>query len=261
MRRIAVFSTAGGAGKTTTVVNLAAALCERGHRVLCIDLAPGARLQRAFGQAPRCDLLELVDADRPFAHEVRPTPFAGLFLLTAGVEIDGEEQLRRRGRGFEARMRAAFEALFLEPHDFVVIDCGSAIQRFVTLALSLCDEHIAPIEAAPLSLAALNESLGFADAVREARNPGLAPSRVLVSRWQGEIAARRAVDALHERFPGAPFDVEIPRSEGLIEASAACEPIVAYRESDPAAAAFRKLASELLTATPQVQPQAIAAHG
>ncbi|MDP6981077.1 MAG: ParA family protein [Myxococcota bacterium] len=107
MRRIAVFSTAGGAGKTTTVMNLAATLAERGKRVLAVDLDPGSRLLRAFARTRIDDLLDVVERGRPLAETVRPTPFAGIFLLNAGLEVDAEERLRRLRRGFERRVAAA----------------------------------------------------------------------------------------------------------------------------------------------------------
>jgi len=254
MRRIAVFSTAGGTGKTTTVVNLAAALCERGHRVLVVDFAPGARLERALGQPRRQDLIDAIDAERPLDAFVRPTPFAGLFLLGASLSIDAEERLRRKHRSFEEHLRRAFGALFDEPYGFVLFDCGTAVQRFVTLALSLCDEHIAPIEATPLSISALGDTLGFAEAVRAARNPRLRASRILVSRWQEQSAASRAVASLRERFPGSPFESAVPCSNALVEASAACEPIVTYASEDPASTAFRSLAGEILAAPETSRP-------
>ncbi len=109
MCRIAAFSTAGGAGKATTAMNLTAAIAERGKRVLAVDLGPGSWLLRAFGQTRNHALLDAAKRHRPLAESVRPTPFAGAFPLSAGVADDVEQQAvdQLRNRFDDALFNAA----------------------------------------------------------------------------------------------------------------------------------------------------------
>lgn len=260
MRRIAVFSTAGGSGKTTTVMNLAVALAERGRRVLAVDLDPGARLLRAFGQVGRADLLDCISANLPLARFVSPTKHRGVFLLGATLDLTSEERLRRAGNAAEARVVDAVATLCRGDFDFVLFDCGSTIQRFVTMALGMADEHLAPIEPAPLSIASLNEALSFGDAVRSTHNSGLARTRILITRSNEGAIARRAIEQLVDRFGRQVLPPPIPHSDRVIEASECCEPIVSYAADDAAAVAYRRIANGLVRLAPRAPSEGRAAH-
>ncbi|MCP5042872.1 MAG: ParA family protein [bacterium] len=255
MRRIAIFSTAGGGGKTTTTMNLAAALAERGQRVLVADLDPGACLLRAFGQGQHTSLFDAITENGDFTRHVRPSSFCGVFLLTACPRMDTEEHMRIAGPDFERSLAFAFEHLFRQSWSFVLLDCGSAVTRLATTALSIADEHIAPIEPSPLSIGSLRETLELAKAVRSRRNPGLAETRILVSRITSAKAAQRAAAGLRDRFEGQILKSGIPHSQALVEASAHFEPIGRFEQGEPATTAYRGLASELLEA------RGAAAHG
>lgn len=246
-RRIAFFSTAGGGGKTTTVINLAAALAERGLRILIVDLDPQAALLRAFGQQPKSPLYSALWENEGLGRWVQPTEFAGVFLLTASPDLDTDERLLRAGPRAERRLRQALGALCEGSWDFLLLDCGSGVTRLSVAALAVAHEVIAPIEPSPISIGSLSGTLEFADAVRRQENPELGPARILVSRMTDHQSAQAASDAIRDRFESLVLTSEIPQSQAVAEASAHFEPVLTFEQDGPAAIAYRGLASELIT--------------
>jgi chromosome partitioning protein len=245
-RRIAFFSTAGGGGKTTTVINLAAALAERGLRVLIVDLDPHACLLRAFGLQPRSPLYSALWENESLARWVQPSEFAGVFLLTASPELDTDERLFRAGPGAERRLRKALHTLSEGSWDFILFDCGSGVSRLSVAALAVADEFIAPIEPSAISIGSLTGTLEFADSIRRHENPELGQARILVSRLADHHSATGAAEALRDRFTDQVLATQIPQSSAVVEASAHCEPVLTFEQDGTASNAYRGLASELI---------------
>ncbi len=246
-RRIAIFSTAGGGGKTTTTLNLAAALAECGQRVLVVDLDPRACLLGALGQRCSAPLLAVLHEEAAeIARRTRATELAGVSMLAVSPDFDTEEQMFRAGPDVESHLRRALETLCEGSWDFLLFDCGSNIGRLSAVALAVAHEHIAPVEASPISIGSLPATLWFADMVRTHQNPRLEPTRILVSRVGNDTPASGTIDALRGRLGDRVLQSQIPHSEALVEASARLQPVLVSEPDDPASTAYRELGRELL---------------
>ncbi len=244
IRRIALWSAAGGTGKTTITINLAAALAERGKRILVVDLDPHACLLRALGQRPGVALHSVLEEPERLAQSIRPSEFAGLHLLTASPDLDTNERPLRSGG--EWRLRTALDSLGNERWDFLLLDCGPGANQIAVAALGAAEEVISPIEPSPISVGTLAIACDLADAVRRDLNPDLSPLRILLSRVSDAPTTSKTIDALRERFDNDVLTAEIPNSSAVLEASANLEPVLTLLEDDPASDAFRNLAGELL---------------
>jgi chromosome partitioning protein len=252
--RIAVATVKGGVGKTTTTVNLGAALAEAGERVLLVDLDQQANLSSLFVDdpfdLPRSVASLLVDVDAPTASAVVKTGFAGLDLIPANLELSKLE-LQLAGDTEAQYYLAEKLSEVVSEYDHVLIDCPPSLGLPTTSALVASEAIIIPVECQEWAARGSAYILELMGRVRRRANPGLRLLGYLINRFD----ARRKLEetyreALRERHPGEVFDTVIRASVRFPEAVTLRLPITAYRPASEQADQFRKLAREVLAGGP-----------
>jgi len=242
-RRVAVVNHKGGTAKTTTAVNLAAALAERGDRVLVVDLDGACSASSWLGVADDGDALLAVFADgAPFV--VRPSTVAGVDAVASSGRMSA---LDRKVDTLDAvaALRAAVARLDAV-HRWLLLDCPGTLGTATVAALAVATDVLVPVEPGPLAVAQLPDVLRAVDRVRETLAPDLALARIVPVRvdMRTNLAAS-VVDRLRVAFGDAVTRTTVRESVRIRECPAARQPITTYDTRGPGAADYRALAAEL----------------
>lgn len=247
--RVALFNQKGGTAKTTSTLNLGAALAEQGLRALALDLDPQASLTMALGvdvqhlESSVYDLL--VDEPLPLSAVVQPTTVAGLELVPSHPDLAAAELELLSALERERRLRHALDAAEPLPYDIVLIDSPPALNILSINILVAAHALLIPIEPHPLALMVLRRLFETVNRVRRL-NPaltvlGFLPTKVHhSSRLVADMLA-----TLQEQFPELPLFPAIPLSVKGAEAVAEHTSILQYQPRSSLAAAYRQAAAEL----------------
>lgn len=246
MRVIAVSNQKGGVGKTTLVANLGAALAEQGRRVVLIDLDPQGALTASFGLDPytltRTAHLLLTHESVSLASVLRAIN-PQLVLVPAAPQLSELEHSPHH------RPEALRQALLRSrvPADFVLIDTPPAFGPLTTNAFVAAEEVLAPVQCQYLAMRGVRGLLEFTQQVRTQLNPRLRLLGLVATLYKnGSVHAREVLDELRAVFGQQLFDAVIEDDETLAKAPVARKSVMAYAPHSPAAAAFRRLAQEIV---------------
>ncbi|HEB52064.1 MAG TPA: ParA family protein [bacterium] len=183
MKRIAVINQKGGVGKTTTTVNLGAALTHHGQRVLLLDLDPQANMTVHVDKRPDLEsdtLTNLLIDNAPLDALIQPTSLENLFVVPSDTSLAGVEQVLANRIGRETILRQALDdARLAERFDFVMFDCPPSLGVLSANALVAADYVVIPMQAEYLSLQGMAKLLEVIDLVQRQLNPGLQIACVL----------------------------------------------------------------------------------
>jgi len=248
-RVIAVANQKGGVGKTTTVMNLGAALAERQQRTLLIDLDPQAALSNSFGLQP--DMLEhtiysvLTRPDIPLAITIRSVrPF--LHMVPANIDLAAAEVELVSANGREYVLSDALESI-RHRYDFVLLDCGPSLGLLTVNAFTAADEVLVPITCEFLAMRAMGTLMQIISRVKKRLNPGLRVLGILGTMYdQRTIHTQEMLEELRTFFGDKVFDVVIKKSIRFAEAPAVHQPILEYARTHPGAEAYRHLAEVII---------------
>ena len=244
MKIVAIANHKGGSAKTTTTVNLAAAMGELGHRVLVIDLDPQGSTTNWLGsQLADRSILDAYLARADLSTYARKTSAPGVYLVQSSpwlVATDRAEEI-----AISLGIIATLEQL--EPHwDRVLIDCPPSQGALATAALAVASNVIVPVETRALALTGLVSLLGTMDAIRERLNPGLKLDAIIACRVNRTKHAREVVQRMRAHYPGLVLDAVIRESTGLAEAPSFQLPITRYAPAAAGAHDYRAVTLELL---------------
>ena len=255
----AVISKKGGVGKTTTSVNLSAALASRGLRVLLIDLDPNAGASMSLGVA-KGDLApsvaDLLLRDVPAAALIRPTQVENLHLMTASVDLRSVEvELDKRARK-DAVLTQRLGSIRRDC-DFVLIDCPSSIGLLTRNAVTAADTFIVPATPQFLAIDGLEHLVDTARRVALSAGTRTDLLGVLMTMADYRLKATRGVvDKIRQRFGKKAFVVEVRTNVSLAEAPAYGQTIFQYKPQATGAKAYQLLADEFLDAVALRGPEA-----
>lgn len=243
MRTIAVAHHKGGTAKTTTTVNLAAALAEAGRKVLVIDMDPQGSATAWLGvRDPERSVVDSIRGDVELAHIVYETTAPGVHIVPASTGLvastPGEET--DTALGFIRAMEK------LPPlWDYVLVDCPPSLGYLGIAPLTVCQEVLVPVEAHVLAMAGLSSLLETIGRARSRLNPGLRIAGILACRVNRTAHSRMVVERLAHRFPDSFMQTQIRENVRLAEAPSFHLPITAYAPDSAGAADYRALAAEI----------------
>jgi chromosome partitioning protein len=237
----------GGVGKTTTAINLGAALAELGQRVLLVDNDPQGNTTSgvtAAVQDGRSTYELLVDEAR-LEDVVVSTPTKNLWIVASSADLAGAELELSTMMAREFRLRRALEG-HLDPYDFVIIDCPPSLGLLTINALAAADEVIVPVQCEYMSLEGLGQFTGTLQLVQRNLNKDLKLRGLLLTMYDRRTnLSQQVADEVRRHFPNT-FRAMIPRNVRLSEAPSHGMPINEYDPRSPAADAYMALAREVL---------------
>lgn len=247
MRRIAVTNQKGGSGKTTTAVNMGAALGEAGRRVLVIDLDPQASATGWLGvKEGGRGLLDVFTEGRDLGALVQPTESPGVDVVPASAWLVGVDKALAGEVGAETILRRALERL-PQRWDFVLVDCPPSLGLLAVSALAACPEVLVPVETRVMALAGLAGLVQTVERVRDRLNPQLQLAGLLACRVDARTRlSQDVVGTLRERFAADVFKTVIRENVRLAEAPSFGKPITQYDPRSAGAEDYRAAAAELV---------------
>ncbi len=249
-RVIAMCNQKGGVGKTTSTINLGAALAEYGRRVLLVDLDPQGALSAGLGVASH-ELDHtiynlMLESSTTITDVLVPTRIEGVDLIPANIDLSAAEVQLINEVGREQTLARALRPV-LHSYDYVLIDCQPSLGLLTVNALACSDQVIMPLAAEFFSLRGVALLVDTVDKVRARINPDLSIGGVLVTMFDGRtVHAREVVAMLVQRFGDQVFDAVIARTVKFPETTVAGEPITSYAPASAAAEAYRALAREVI---------------
>jgi chromosome partitioning protein len=247
---IAMCNQKGGVGKTTSTINLGAALAEFGRRVLLVDLDPQGALSAGLG-VRHYDLdstvYNLLVEPRVSIEEVLlKTRLSGLDLVPSNIDLSAAEIQLVNEVGREQSLARSLHPV-LDRYDFVLIDCQPSLGLLTVNGLACADGVIIPTECEYFSLRGLALLTDTVDKVRDRLNPRLSITGILITRYDARtVNAREVMSRVVERFGDLVFDTVISRTVRFPETSVAGEPITSWAPKSGGAQAYRSLAREVI---------------
>ena len=253
-RIITVSNQKGGVGKTTTAVNLAAALASVGARVLVVDLDPQGNASTALGVPHSADIPSIYDVlidEFSFTDIIQTSPESELLTCApstihlAGAEIELVSQVAR-----EHRLRGALDdylASAPQKPDFVIIDCPPSLGLLTINAFTAAQEVLIPIQCEYYALEGLSQLLGNVRMIQKHLNPRLHVSTILLTMYDGRTRlAQQVAEEVRSHFSDEVLDTVIPRSVRVSEAPSFGQTVIAYDGQSAGAIAYREAALEII---------------
>ena len=261
-RVMVVANQKGGVGKTTTAVNLAAALAQGGLRVLVIDLDPQGNASTALAVDHHRGTASVYDAvveGVPLVDIVAPSPeIDGLFVVPATIDLAGAEIELVSLVAREGRLRRAIRGHpqvsgdGADRFDYVLIDCPPSLGLLTLNALVAGDEMLIPIQAEYYALEGLGQLLETVEMVRSHLNPDLTVSTIVLTMYDARTRLSAGVaDEVRTHFAGQVLRTAIPRSVRISEAPSYGQTVMTYDPASPGALSYLEAAREIASAAPQ----------
>jgi chromosome partitioning protein len=251
MRIVALANQKGGVGKTTTAVNLGAALAELGHRILLIDLDPQANATSSFGLqgTDGTSLYDPLLGGASITEKILPTRRDGLFIVPADIDLAGAEVEIARMPNHLIRLAETLKPLQSDDtFDFVLLDCPPSLGILMSNALAAADELLTPIQCEYFALEGLVKIVRLVEQVRDSgANDRLEIGGIVMTMFDSRTnLSAQVVADVREHFAERVYQTVIPRSVRLSEAPSFGKSILEYDPKGAAATAYRALASEFI---------------
>ena len=247
-RVIAIANQKGGVGKTTTAVNLGAALAELEFRVLVVDLDPQGNATTGLGLNPRDvtgSIYDVIMGNASIEDCIEPTSIKNLFVAPATIDLAGAEielvpQISR-----ELKLKKALD-IAREHYDLILIDCPPSLGLLTVNGLAAADDVIVPIQCEYYALEGLGQLLRNVALVQANLNPLLDVRGIILTMYDARTKlADQVVNEVREYFGAKVYKTVVPRTVRLSEAPSFGQPIIVFDSASRGASAYRNLAKEV----------------
>ena len=251
-RVISIANQKGGVGKTTTAVNLGAALAEMGYRVLVIDLDPQGNATTGLGISHRNvegSIYDVIMNDTPLDDCVEPTSVKNLFVCPATIDLAGAEIELVPAFSRELKLKRALHGA-RDDYDFTLIDCPPSLGLLTVNGLAASDDVIVPIQCEYYALEGLGQLLRNVALVKSNLNPELDVRGIVLTMYDARTRLAVQVEQeVREHFGPKVYRTVVPRTVRISEAPSFGEPIIVFDPSSRGAVAYRELAKEVSRGT------------
>jgi chromosome partitioning protein len=237
----------GGVAKTTTTLNLAVALAEKGHRVLCVDLDPQGNLTMSQGIDPDTvekSMYDVLVHDLSIREVIRKRE---IDVACSSIDLAGAEIAMSTKIGRERSLEKAFQPI-LEDYDYICIDTPPSLGLLTINALTAADKVIVPVQCEYLSMRGLIQLQNTLEMIRENLNPDVEIEGILPTLVDTRtVHAKEAIELLEENFGDRVFASRIRKTIRFAEAPVKGMSVLKYDPQGTAAESYRQLAEEVLS--------------
>jgi chromosome partitioning protein len=251
---LAIANQKGGVGKTTTAVNLGAALAELGYRVLVIDLDPQGNATTGLGINARnldASIYDVILHDVPIEDCIEPTSLRNLFVAPATIDLAGAEIELVPAFSRELKLRRALEKV-TDDFDFTLIDCPPSLGLLTVNGLAAATEVVVPIQCEYYALEGLGQLLRNVGLVQGSLNPGLEVSTIILTMYDARTKlSDQVASEVRTHFGDKVCRNIVPRTVRLSEAPSFGQPIIVFDATSRGSIAYRELAKEVSGGAPQ----------
>lgn len=251
MAKIISFSNQkGGVGKTSTCVNMAAAIALRGKKVLLIDIDPQGNATTGLGFSKselENSVYSVLIEDKPIAEALQKTEIKGLDLLPSSIDLAGAEVELVYQKNRENKLNYALRQISTV-YDYVMIDCPPSLGLLTINALASSDSVIIPIQSEYFAMEGLSQLMNSIKLVNQHLNPNLKIEGVVITMYDGRALISKQISAeIHKYFGKRMFNTVIPRNIRVSEAPSHGVPVMLHDPKSSGAKAYVALADEFLS--------------
>ncbi|MBR5496774.1 MAG: ParA family protein [Clostridia bacterium] len=248
-KTVSILNQKGGVGKTTTAVNLSAAIGARGNRLLLVDIDPQGNSTSGYGINKReikNSSYEVLTGEIKASEAIIHTEFENVDLIPANMNLAGAELEIIDMKNRESILRNALAEIW-EDYDYIFLDCPPSLGLITLNALTASDTFLVPIQCEYYALEGLSQLMSTARKIKQKYNEYLELEGVLLTMYDGRLNLTQQVVAEVKRFfPKKVYSTTIPRNVRLSEAPGFGQPIMYFDKNSKGAVAYSSLCDEFL---------------